>query len=571
MLLNGFTQSLTGLEKITAAGWPYRGTMITSEVRDYSSATLANIESATIGQPALENAYIRLQGAHYPIKQINAPTGWDYWFMHSRLRQAVTFTGSPSVRKQTSGDQLGVWCKNPDRHFLANEPPFLELGAPLKVGDQVIRVSCFATDTAGELLVSLSGRSGYVALSYPVEPVDDVYYAIGYVSSTDRPFGLRSYQEIAAMPVRAWRFSSRIHGFYENKILISIGVDPFAATTSSNSGYITNNSLTSSQGSTYRTPRTDYTQNHGWQPFLFLELIVNGLADEDISLAVVHGWAATAGILSRSSGADCGQPEGECFIESHQTNTVLDVFYGASGQVQTVFGDFDFTCESHRYGFNPPPSKHFYYSLINYKLKHRLNGASRELSYSREVVYQNRSDGPGKMYTYKEVLNGETLVDDTRLRDWGDSNTQVFTRPPLAGSEIRCITMPWSYYYIENPETFESEMFMTPARTFMSKTGRNCVSLYASQDSSTGQDALKNPVNTKTVSHWSVCHNSGFKDMPGFSAIVSPDNDDWRAPSAASIDLFGYAGNKTQAPVNPVTGAVDAAPTNRPVSWVHYL
>lgn len=571
MLLDSFTGPLTGIEAVDAVGWPYRGTMITSEVFDASSTTISSIESGTIGQPALGNAYIREASGHYPIRQSNAPVGWEYWFMHSRHYQATYFYGSTFETKYISGDQLGVWCKNPARHNTANQPPFLNIGAPLKVGDQVVRVDCYATQTAGELIVALDGFKAAVLKSYPVDPVAGVYYATGHTVGSLRPVGLRNFSEISAMPVEAWRYRTRIHGFYENKILVSVGVDNTASKTSSGSGYTTCNSITWATDPNYRTPETDYSQHSGWIPFLVLELTVDGTAEEDISLDVVHSWAATAGTISRSTSPDCGLAEGVCLLESHQTNAVLDVFYNDMGVIQTIYGDFDFSSESHRYVYSPPAGSYNYYNIIRYTLKHRYGSESRVLDYTREVTYHDRSDGPGKMYNYSESLNGETLVDVETIGDWGDRSNQVFTRSPYAGAEIRTLTMPWLYYSERDPITNISERFMTPARTFASITGRNCVALYASQDSSDGTQAIKHPENTKTVSHWSVCHNHGFLDMPVFSALVALDDNDWRPPSAASRLLYGYAGTKTLSPVNPVTGVVVTPPTNRPASWVNYL
>lgn len=571
MLLDGFTESLTGLEAVDVVGWPYRGTMITSEVFAAGAPTSSAIESATIGQPALGSAYIREASGHHAIRQVSAPIGWDYWFMHSRHYQATYFHGSPAETKYISGDQLGMWCKNPARHNTANQPPFLNIGAPLKVGSQVIRVDCYATQAAGELIVSIDGFKSAILKNYPVNPVADVYYATGHVSSNIRPVGLRKFSEIVNMPVEAWRYRTRIHGFYENKILLSVGVDNTAARTDSGSGYTTCNSISWALDPNYRTPQTDYSQHTGWIPFLVLELTVSGVTDEEISLDVVHGWSETAGTISRSTSPDCKLEQGVCLLESHQTNAVLDVFYNDAGVIQTVYGDFDFSSESHRYVGSPPIGSHNYYNLIRYTLKHRYGTESRQLDYTREVTYRDRSDGPGKIYNYTESLNGETLVDVEKIGDWGDRSNQVFTRAPYAGAEIRTLTMPWLYYSEKDPITNISERFMTPARTFASITGRHCVSLFASQDSADGTQSLKNTENTKTVSHWSVCHNHGFLDMAGFSALVDPNDNDWRPPSAASAILFGYAGAKTLAPVNPVTGVVVTPPTNRPASWVNYL
>lgn len=79
--LAGFTNQMCGLELVVGVGWPYRGTMVTS----FSDGG-TRVDSHTIGQPAIGGAHVRSQCAHYPIKQINAKSGWEY-FSELPMRQ----------------------------------------------------------------------------------------------------------------------------------------------------------------------------------------------------------------------------------------------------------------------------------------------------------------------------------------------------------------------------------------------------------------------------------------------------------------------------------------------------
>lgn len=566
--LESFTDHLTGLESVTAVGWPFHGSIITSQTFDANNPpSLRATESTTIGQPkAGFGLNMTMQASHYAIRQSNAPVGWEYWLMHGYPDQYYSYVGNTLER--IAGDRIGVFSKNPERKNVNINQVFMSMGAPLKTENGVVNISCAAMNEAGSIVILIHSEGGFesVKKTYPVNPVSGVYYAHG--ASENNSFGLRTFEEINSMPSSERIYTVRTHGFYENKMLVSVGVDLWNAPSHTGPGYITPQPIIWQVNPSARDERVDHSPEEQWQPFIFLEIIVNGPGPEGIELNVVHDWRQTAGSIERTEGPECGLETGVCVLESSQINCVLDVFYDDYGEIKTVYGDFIFRSESGK-----GSTSRDWYNEVDYTLRHRLGAEQRELEYRLEFVSERKT--METEVSHLEMINGDIIFEYEyagRAPIFRDKN-YLFSRAPFAGSEIRCITMPFFpyEYYDEAEETYK--LWVPPINTLRSVTGRNCVALYASRDSVDPDLAL--PVeeheNTKSVTCWSICHRLGFSDMNDFSVEIIDDG-----PGSADRILlrplpYGYTGRRVLTPANPVTGVIELPPINRPQSWVHYL
>lgn len=196
------TADLTGLEVVTAMGWPYHG----RSVVNYVDGLIAGEQID--GQPSLPfRSAIRAGHAlhHYPVRFENLADGWEYSFLYGQMSPGPfndSYGDNPSAISATTGSCVAV-------------------GSPVRADSRVQQVLVYKVAGAQMLELHNASTGAIRYLSFDLGPTGAAKYQT-YNSGMSAGRLMTVDQLLASDTPGLPSLKSAVLDYYENKLLVSI-------------------------------------------------------------------------------------------------------------------------------------------------------------------------------------------------------------------------------------------------------------------------------------------------------------------------------------------------------------
>lgn len=553
------TKGLTGMEGITAIGWPMHGAT-RSDRRNNMFNEIVGHSNA----PPAAASNLRFRTDHYPVVIPNLSGDWAHFMMHENEYEV----NDPITGKVFSiGAVPAVYSGTRSESVIMGIPIMTPSGKSIRVcvtkevDSHTLRV--FDANGYQEKLIPYVFNTEGLKSKYPVRPFGfsgfDDYFMIDISTMSDP----EKWQRPA--------FISRVLDYFKNKILVAIEVRGFGINYSDIPSYEVLN----------KTDRQMYFRSEtagssamlaveaGQNIVAVIELTLGGETIDDVTATVVYSPSDVEGTVSRVSPTEVTLSVIELSAiewmtrQSYswsvmQVGAILDAYYDGLGNVSAR----RYTVE-HTFNGNRDKTNGDYWSCkFETQSVVSLDGVARQYRQVIEHVIDEPDDLDGPPSDYPNVIVTNTIYVDYNLfstetissRDYDmiirppEFSAISGQRAPYAGAEARCAQYGIGYAYASQKDYYNPSVYTLIIRKNNSGT---CAMFGVVENFWYWPDYP----NTKRVSATTVRSKAGNMTIAAFNDVVTHMDPRYSSPSDTNHAVRrGYVGAKLKASVNLVTG-----------------
>lgn len=552
------TEGLTGLEGITAIGWPMHGAT-RSDRRNNMFNEIVGHSNA----PETAASNLRFRTDHYPVVIPNLSGDWAHCMMHENEYDV----NDPITGKVLSiGAVPAAYSGTKSASVIMGIPIMTPSGKSIRVcvtkevDSHTLRV--FDANGDQEKLVPYVFNTEGLKSKYPVRPFGfggfDDYFMIDLSTMSDP----EKWQRPA--------FISRVLDYFKNKMLVAIEVR----------GAGINYSDIPSDEVLNRTDSQKYFRSEtsgssamladetGQNIVAVIELTLSGETIDDVTAAVVYSPSDVEGAVSRVSPTEVTLSAiGSATRQSYswsiiQVGAIIDAYYDGLGNVKAR----RYTVE-HTFNGNRDTGKtngDYWFCKFETQSVVTLDGVARQY---RQVIEHVLDEPDGYDFDDPSSAYPNVIVTNTIYVDYNLFSTDTISsrdydmiirppeftaisgqRAPYAGAEARCAQYGIGYAYASQKDYYNPSVYTLIIRKNNSGT---CAMFGVVENFWYWPDYP----NTKRVSATTVRSKAGNMIIAAFNDVVTHMDPRYSFPGNTNHAVRrGYVGARLKASVNLVTG-----------------
>lgn len=552
------TKGLTGIEGVTAIGWPMHG----ATRSDRRIAFFNEIVGHSNAPPAAASN-LRFLTDHYPVEVPNLDGDWSHFMMHENEFNVYDPVTGVSL---SIGAVPAVYSGINNLIVIMGVPLMTPSGKSIRVcvtkdvGTHALRV--FTANDDQEKIIPYAFNTADLKSRYPVRPFMfggfDDYFMIDLATMNDPA----KWQRPA--------FISRVLDYFNNKMLVAIEAR----------GAGINYSDIPSDDALNRTDRQKYFRSEisgssamladeaGQNIVAVIELTLGGETIDDVTATVVYSPSDVEGTVSRVSPTEVTLSAIESATRQSyswsvmQVGAILDAYYDELGNVRAR----RYTVE-HTFNGNRDTGKtngDYWFCKFETQSVVSLDGVARQY---RQVIEHVLDEPDGYDFDDPPSAYPNVIVTNTIYVDYNLFSTETISsrdydmiirppeftaisgqRAPYAGAEARCAQYGIGYAYASQKDYYNPSVYTLIIRKNNSGT---CVMFGVVENFWYWPDYP----NTKRVSATTVRSKAGNMNIAAFNDVVTHMDPRYSFPGSTNHAVRrGYVGARLKASVNLVTG-----------------